>query len=55
MSTHPLETYLADCRAIRATGANAPETSFYPALSALLKLQGVQGKYLDLAEGLSLD
>jgi hypothetical protein len=40
VSTHPLETYLADCRAIRTTGANAPETSFYPALSALLNEVG---------------
>lgn len=40
MSTHPLETYLADCRAIRTTGANAPETSFYSALSALLNEVG---------------
>ena len=40
MSLHPLETYLADCHAIRTTGANAPETSFYPALSALLNEVG---------------
>ena len=35
MSTHPLETYLSDCYSVHATGANAPETSFYPALSTL--------------------
>lgn len=40
MSIHPLETYLADCYATRATGANAPETSFYPALSTLLNEVG---------------
>ena len=40
MSIHPLETYLTDCLATRATGANAPETSFYPALSALLNEVG---------------
>lgn len=40
MSVHPLETYLAECHAIRATGANVPETSYYPALSALLNEVG---------------
>ena len=40
MSIHPLETYLSDCYATRATGANAPETSFYPPLSALLNEVG---------------
>jgi len=32
----PLETYLHDLHEIRGTGANVPETSFYPALSRLL-------------------
>lgn len=40
MSTHPLETYLDECRAVRATGANVPETSYYAALSALLNEVG---------------
>lgn len=40
MSTHPLETYLSDCYSVRATGANAPETSFYPALSTLFNEVG---------------
>ena len=40
MSTHPLETYLAECRAVRATGANVAETSYYPSLSALLNEVG---------------
>jgi len=40
VSTHPLETYLSDCYSVRATGANAPETSFYPALSTLLNEVG---------------
>ncbi|MBN2580185.1 MAG: N-6 DNA methylase [Pirellulales bacterium] len=31
----PLEAYLAELRDIRSTGANVPETSFYPALSNL--------------------
>lgn len=38
--THPLEIYLRDCDQIRQTGANAPETSFYPALSNLLNEAG---------------
>src|SRR3972149_5308018 len=33
---NPVETYLAELRAIRNTGANQPETSYYPALSNLL-------------------
>jgi hypothetical protein len=33
---HPLETYLRDLREIRATGAAAPETSYYGALGRLL-------------------
>lgn len=37
---HPLETYLAECRAVRATGANVPETSYYPPLAALLSEVG---------------
>jgi putative ABC transport system substrate-binding protein len=37
---HPLETFLADCHAVRTTGANAPETSFYPALSTLFNEVG---------------
>lgn len=44
MSVHPLETYLTDCHAVRATGANAPETSFYAALSTLLNEVGLQLK-----------
>ena len=40
MSAHPLETYLAECRAVRATGANVAETSYYPALAALLNEVG---------------
>lgn len=40
MSAHPLETYLSDCYSVRATGANAPETSFYPALSTLFNEVG---------------
>lgn len=40
MSAHPLETYLSDCYSVRVTGANAPETSFYPALSTLLNEVG---------------
>jgi len=40
VSTHPLETYLSDCYSVRATGANAPETSFYPALSTLFNEVG---------------
>lgn len=40
MSVHPLETFLADCHAVRTTGANAPETSFYPALSTLFNEVG---------------
>lgn len=37
---HPLEIYLRDCDQIRQTGANVPETSFYPALSNLLNEAG---------------
>jgi hypothetical protein len=40
VSASPLETYLAECRAVRATGANVPETSYYPALSTLLNEVG---------------
>jgi hypothetical protein len=40
VSVHPLETFLADCHAVRTTGANAPETSFYPALSTLFNEVG---------------
>jgi len=40
VSASPLETYLAECRAVRATGANVQETSYYPALSALLNEVG---------------
>lgn len=40
MSAHPLETYLDECRAVRATGANVPETSYYAALSTLLNEVG---------------
>jgi hypothetical protein len=34
VSVHPLETYLAECRAVRATGANVAESSYYSALAA---------------------
>ncbi len=37
---HPLERYLRHLREIRATGANTPETSYYPALSNLLNEVG---------------
>lgn len=40
MSVPSLETYLKECRAIHATGANAPETSFYPALAGLFNEVG---------------
>ena len=33
---NPVEIYLAEIAAIRATHAGAPETSFYPALANLL-------------------
>ncbi len=33
---HAVERFLADVHAVRATGSNVPETSFYPALSELL-------------------
>ncbi len=33
---HAVERYLRDLRDIRATGANTPETSYYPALPNLL-------------------
>jgi hypothetical protein len=29
VSLHSVETFLADCYAVRTAGANAPETSFY--------------------------
>jgi len=35
MSVNPLESYLKECRDIRATGAAVAETSFYPVLSNL--------------------
>jgi len=35
MGVNPLESYLKECRNIRATGAAVAETSFYPALSNL--------------------
>ncbi len=41
---HCLETYLQDLRQIRATGANLPETSYYPALSNLFNEVGKQLK-----------
>ena len=37
---HPLAAYLAEIRQVRATGANQPETSFYPALSNLFNELG---------------
>lgn len=37
---HPIEAYLADIRDTHSTGANQPETSFYPALSNLLNELG---------------
>src|SRR5947209_19054613 len=37
---HPLETYLHDLHAIRATGAAVKETSFYPPLANLLNTVG---------------
>jgi hypothetical protein len=37
---HPLETYLREVRAIRDSGAGVAETSYYPALSALLNAAG---------------
>jgi hypothetical protein len=37
---NPVEQYLADIGAIRATGAHVAETSFYPALSTLLNTVG---------------
>ena len=40
MSANPLEAYLSDCHSVRATGANAPETSLYPALSTLFNEVG---------------
>ncbi|MFH1086496.1 MAG: DNA methyltransferase, partial [Chloroflexota bacterium] len=36
MAENPVERYLTDMREIRGTGANVPETSFYPALEQLL-------------------
>ena len=44
VSVHPLETYFAECRAVRATGANVAETSYYPALATLLNEVGRQLK-----------
>lgn len=38
----PLETYLAELMAIRATGAGVKETSYYPALANLLNSLGEQ-------------
>ncbi len=40
LSPHPLASYLADCRARRATGAVTPETSLYAPLEALLTAAG---------------
>jgi hypothetical protein len=40
MPAHPLETYLADCAATRATGAATDETAYYPALKDLLDAAG---------------
>ncbi len=40
VSAHPLETYLSDCYSVRATGANALETSFYPVFSTLFNEVG---------------
>ena len=36
MAADPMERDLADIGAVRRTGVHAPETSFYPALEALL-------------------
>src|SRR5712691_10134709 len=35
-----VENYLADLKAIRATGAGVPETSYYPALANLFNAVG---------------
>lgn len=40
MATHPLATYLNDCRSRRGTGATTAETSLYPPLEALLNAAG---------------
>jgi hypothetical protein len=40
MTTHPLATYLNDCRSRRGTGATTAETSLYPPLEALLNVVG---------------
>jgi hypothetical protein len=40
MTTHPLATYLNDCRSRRGTGATTAETSLYPPLEALLNAAG---------------
>jgi len=40
MTTHPLATYLNDCRSRRGTGATTPETSLYSPLEALLNAAG---------------
>lgn len=37
---HPVETFLREVRAIRDSGAGVAETSYYPALSALLNAAG---------------
>src|SRR6266542_3161896 len=44
MAEHLVERFLTDVGEIHATGANAPETSFYPALERLLS---------DIGKGLS--
>jgi hypothetical protein len=40
MTTHPLASYLNDCRSRRGTGATTRETSLYPPLEALLNAAG---------------
>src|ERR1700722_5842156 len=40
MTTHPLATYLNDCRSRRGTGATTAKTSLYPPLEALLNAAG---------------
>ena len=39
---HPVETYLAEMRAIASSGGSRKETSFYPPLAALLNAAGVE-------------
>ena len=44
MPTHPLETYLADGAATRATGAATDETALYPVLKDLLDARKPQSR-----------